>query len=165
MASSKKRRKWIIFSLLGVALAALTLLAVLRKKDAVISVQTEKVARRNLTEVVVANGKIQPVKQVVISPEVAGEITKLPFKEGDRVKQGDLLVQIKPDNYAASRNSAKAAYESAKASRSLAQAQLDQAEAEFKRNQELFESKLVSESVFLDFKTSFEVAKRRYENA
>src|ERR1041385_7268460 len=114
MASSKKRKKLIIFAVLGVALVALASLAVLKKKDALITVQTEKVARRNLIETVVANGKIQPVKQVVISPEVAGEITKLPFKEGDRVKQGDLLVQIKPDNYVASRNSAKANYESAK---------------------------------------------------
>src|ERR1041385_1094746 len=105
MASSKKRRKLIIFALLGVALAGLTLVAVMRKKTAVITVQTAKVTRRNLTEIVVANGKIQPVKQVVISPEVAGEITKLPFKEGDRVKKGDLLVEIKRDNYIASRNS------------------------------------------------------------
>src|SRR6266480_2295888 len=103
MASSKKRRKLIIFSVLGVALAGLTLLAVLRKKDAIISVQTEKVARRNLTEIVVANGKIQPVKQVVISPEVSGEIIDLPVKEGQAVKKGDMILKIKPNFYIANR--------------------------------------------------------------
>src|SRR4051795_4733000 len=85
------------------------------------TVQTEKVARRNLTELVVANGKIQPVMQVVISPEVAGEITALPVKEGDHVKKGDLLVQIKPDNYQASRNSAEASFKSAIGNKALAQ--------------------------------------------
>ena len=55
--------------------------------------------------------------QVVISPEVAGEIIALPVKEGDHVKKGDLLVQIKPDNYEASRNSAEASYKSALASK------------------------------------------------
>ena len=128
MANSKKRRKIIIFSVIGLALVALTLVAVFRKKAPVITVQTEKVTRRNLTELVVANVKIQPVTQVVISPEVAGEIVALPVKEGDPVKKGDLLVQIKPDNYEASRNSAEANYKSSLASIDLAQAELEKAE-------------------------------------
>lgn len=165
MANAKKRRKLIVFSIIGVVLVVLTLVALLTKKDPIITVQTEKVTRRDITERVMANGKIQPVTQVVISPEVAGEITALPFKEGERVKKGDLLLQIKPDNYMAASNSAVASYESAKANRSLAKAQLDQAQAEFNRNEELFGNKLVSDSVFLDFKTSYEVAKLRFENA
>ncbi len=165
MANSKKRRKVIVFTIIGLAVIALTLAAVLRKREVVITVQTEKVARRNLTEIVVANGKIQPVMQVIISPEVAGEITALPVKEGDRVKKGDLLVQIKPDNYQASRNSAEAVYKSALGNKTLAQAELDRAEAEFKRNEDLFRTKLVSDSVWLDFKTAFDVAKLRYTNA
>src|ERR1051326_1043057 len=99
MANSKKSKKILIFSLIGTVLVALTLGAIFKKREPAITVQTEKVTRRSLTEIVVANGKIQPVKQVVISPEVAGEIVKLPVKEGCHVKQGDLLVQIKPDNY------------------------------------------------------------------
>ncbi len=165
MSKSNKGKKIVIFTVIGVALIALTVTAIFKKKEVVITVQTEKVARRNLTELVVANGKIQPVMQVVISPEVAGEITGLPVKEGDHVKKGDLLVQIKPDNYQASRDSAEASYRSAIGSKDLAQAQLDKAEAEFKRNQELFNRKLVSDSVFLEFKTAYEVAKLQYENS
>jgi HlyD family secretion protein len=165
MANSKKRRKVIVFSIIGLVVVALTLAAVFRKREVVITVQTEKVARRNLTEIVVANGRIQPVIQVVISPEVAGEITALPVKEGDRVKKGDLLVQIKPDNYEASRNSAEAVYKSALGNKTLAQTELDRAETEFRRNEELFRNKLVSDSVWLDFKTAYDVAKLRYTNA
>ena len=165
MSQSNKGKKNIIFTVIGLALIALTVAAILKKKEVIITVQTEKVAHRNLTELVVANGKIQPVTQVVISPEVAGEITGLPVKEGDHVKKGDLLVQIKPDNYQASRDSAEASYQSAMGSKDLAQAQLDKAEAEFKRNQELFNRKLVSDSVFLEFKTAYEVAKLQYENS
>jgi len=165
MANSKKRRKLLIFTVIAVVLVALTLMAVFKKREIVITVQTDKVARRSLTELVVANGKIQPVVQVVISPEVAGEITALPVKEGDHVKKGDLLVQIKPDNYEASRNSAEANFMSAIASRTVAQAELDKAETEYKRNQELFRTKLVSDSLMLDFKTVFDVAKLRYTNA
>ena len=165
MAKPNKGRKLIIFTVIAVGLIALTLTAIFKKREVVITVQTEKVTRRNLTELVVANGKIQPVVQVVISPEVAGEITVLPVKEGDRVKKGDLLVQIKPDNYEASRNSAEANYMSALAGKTVAQAELDKAETEFKRNQELFRTKLVSDSVMLDFKTVFDVAKLRYTNS
>jgi HlyD family secretion protein len=164
MANSKKRKKIIIFSAIGVVLVALTLVAVFRKKEPAITVQTEKVTRRNLIELVVANGKIQPVTQVVISPEVAGEITVLPVKEGDLVKKGDLLVQIKPDNYEASRNSADANYKSALASIDLAQAELEKAETEYKRNRDLFQNKLVSDSVYLEFKTAYEVAKLHHQN-
>jgi HlyD family secretion protein len=165
MANSKKRRKILVFTVIGLVLIGLTLAAVLRKRDVVITVQTDKVTRRSLTELVIANGKIQPVVQVVISPEVAGEITALPVKEGDRVKKGDLLLQIKPDNYEASRNSAEANYKSALAGKTVAQAELDKAEAEFNRNQELFRNKLVSDSVMLDIKTIHDIAKLHYTNS
>src|SRR6266481_6742622 len=111
-SKSKTRRKVLVFSAISVVLVGLTLLAVFRKREAVLTVQTEKVSRRNLTELVVANGKIQPVLQVVINPEVSGEIVELPVREGQAVKRGDLLVKIKPDNYVASRNSSLASYQS-----------------------------------------------------
>jgi RND family efflux transporter, MFP subunit len=163
--ASKKRKRWVLISIIVVALIGGPLAASLARKSPPIQVQTEKITRRNITEIVVANGKIQPVKQVVISPEVAGEIVTLPVKEGDQVKKGDLLVQIKPDNYIASRNSAEANYRSATGSKNLAKAQLEKAEAEYKRNLHLFESKLVSDSVFLEYKTTYEVAKLQYQNA
>src|SRR6185369_11966942 len=137
MANSKKRRKTLIFALIGLALVALTVGAFVRKREVVITVQTEKVAKRNLTEIVVANGKIQPVLQVKISPEVSGEIIELPVKEGQSVKKGDLILKIKPDFYKANRNQAEAGYESSLSSRLSAEASLERAAAEFIRGEEL----------------------------
>ena len=136
-----------------------------RKPDGTITVQVEKVTRRDLTETVVANGRIQPVTQVIISPEVAGEIIELPVKEGQLVKKGDLLVQIKPDNYQAGRNSADANYKFALGSRSQAETELLKAESDFRRNEELSKSKLISASVFMEFKTTFEISRLRLENS
>ena len=48
-------------------------------------VETEKVERRSITEIVSASGKIQPEVEVKISPDVSGEIVELLIKEGDRV--------------------------------------------------------------------------------
>lgn len=163
MAKSKKTRRLVIAVIVVTLLAAAPLMC--RKKDTAISVTTEKVTRRDLTELIVANGKIQPVVQVMISPEVAGEIVALPVREGDRVKKGDLLVQIKADTYKASRNSAEASYLSARASQTLAQAEMQRAETEFLRNNVLFTNQLVSDSVILEFKTAYEVAKLRFTNS
>jgi HlyD family secretion protein len=159
MAKSKQRRKLVIFGLLALVIVGLGLWAAFAKREVLISVQTEKVKRRDLTEIVVANGRIQPVTQVKISPEVSGEIIELPVKEGMTVKKGDLLVRIKPDFYEASRNSARASYSVSLAGKSTAEANLARAEAEFKRNEELFNRKLISESVFTDVKTSYQIAK------
>lgn len=165
MANSKKSRKLIIFVVIALGLIALTLAAVFRKRDDAISVQTDKVKRRDLTELVVANGKIQPVLQVMISPEVSGEIIELPVKEGQKVKKGDLIMKIKPDFYVASRNQAEASYQSALAGKSVSQANLDKAAAEFKRNADLFKNKLISESVYSDMETAYVIAKAQLQSS
>src|SRR5438477_2505148 len=132
MANSKKRRKTVVFGLIGVVLAGLAAVAAFKKREVVTIVQTEKATRRSLTEIVVANGKIQPVLQVKISPEVSGEIIELPVKEGQIVKKGDLILRIKPDFYVASRNQAGASYKSSLAGKTTTEATLEKAEAEFK---------------------------------
>jgi HlyD family secretion protein len=163
MAKSTKTRRVIIIACVILGLVLLPLFC--RKGESTVAVTTEKVARRDLVELIPANGKIQPVVQVVISPEVAGEIVALPVREGDLVKKGDLLVQIKADTYKASRNSAASSYQSALANKTLTRMELERAEAEYQRNQQLFQNQLVSESLILDFKTAYEVAKLRYTNS
>src|SRR5260221_4980849 len=156
MASPKKRRKIIVFSLIGVVLAGLAAFAIFRKREAVITIQTEKVARRTLTEVVSANGKIQPVVQVKISPEVSGEIIELPVKEGQCVQKGDLVVKIKPDFYVAQKNQSEASYKASLAAQDTAEANLRKAEAEFRRNSDLFTNKFISDSVFDEVRAAYD---------
>ena len=148
MSKTKNGRKVVVFTLIGVILIGGTAAAFLRKREPVVTVQTEKVARRTITELVVANGKIQPVTQVKISPEVSGEIIELPVKEGQSIKKGDLILKIKPDFYIASKNQADASYKSSLSCQATAEANLAKAEAEFKRHEELFQRKLISDSIF-----------------
>ena len=136
-----------------------------KNKVVVITVQTAKVARRDLTEVVVATGKIQPVTLVKISPEVSGEITDLPVKEGQRVQKGDLLLKIKPDFYIANTNSADASFKSSQANLTLALANQEKARLEFERNQKLFDGKLLSEAQFQEAKTGYEVTQAQVKSA
>jgi HlyD family secretion protein len=168
LKSRKRRRRRLPSVLVLVIIATISAglwLKYFRKTDELITVETAKVARRDLTETVLANGRLQPVTQVTINPEVAGEIVSLPVKEGQFVKKGDLLLEIKPDNYLASKNSAEASYLSAQASREQSEAELEKAQNDFRRNEELFKNKLIAENVFADFKTLLSVARLRVQNA
>ena len=152
------RKYWIIVGVLLLAGGAAAWFFYFHKKEEVVTIQTEKVKRRDLTEVVVANGRVYPVVQVKISPEVSGEIIELPVKEGQSVTKGDLLLRIKPDFYAASKRSAEASYQASVANKDLSAANLRKAEIEAERNKALLTAKLISDSVFLEMKTAAEVA-------
>jgi HlyD family secretion protein len=164
-ARRKGRKKFVIISLAGVVVVAAAVYWALRPRDMAVSVQTEKIARRTITETVVANGKIYPVVQVHISPEVSGEITNLPVKEGQFVHKGDLLLQINQDVYVAQLNQAKAGYESSLAAKATATANLEKADTDYVRNKELFDRKLLSESDFIGFKVARDVALAQVESA
>jgi HlyD family secretion protein len=167
MPKPKKRRRrfWIIAILVLLIVGSGVGVYFFRRGDGVITVQVEKAAVRDLTETVVSNGKIYPVTQVLISPEVAGEIIELPVKEGQTVKKGDLLIQIKPDSYRASRNSADASHKFALGNRSQAAAELEKTESDFRQNEELHKNKLVSNKVFTDSRTAYEIARLAMENS
>lgn len=167
MANGKKnKKKIIILALIGVIGIALVLVVILGgKKENVVSVQTEAIGKRTITQIVNASGKIQPETMVKINAEVSGEITALPVKEGDKVRKGDLLVRIKPDQYQAQVDRAEAGLSSARASLNLQKANLEKVESEFKRAQELYAKTLLSEQEFIAAKTSMNTAKSQYESA
>ncbi len=169
MADPKKKKRrsklWILLLVVLLIVGGGAAAYFVNGREKPVVVQTEKAQRRDLTEVVLASGRIQPVVQVKISPEVSGEITELPVKEGQFVKKGDLLVRIKPDYYLANQRSAEAAFKSAEAGKALAEANLRKAESEFVRHKELLASQLISESVYTDVKTSLDVAKASHRTA
>ena len=161
----KGRGKFILFAIIILIVLALAMFHALHSKEPAISVTTEKVSRHTITETVIANGKIYPVTQVHISPEVSGEIIVLAVKEGQFVHKGDLLLKINPDLYIAGVNQAKASYESAIAAKTTAVANLEKADADFKQNEELHKRTLLSDSDFIGFKVARDVAKANVKSA
>jgi HlyD family secretion protein len=166
MGGQGSRRKWWWAGGLALALVGLGTGGFFwRQRPPVYPVHTEKVARRDLTEVVVANGRIQPVVQVKISAEVSGEIVELPVKEGQSVRAGELVARIKPDVYLANRRSAEASYQAARSARDQAEANLRKAELEFRRQAQLYRERLISESTYLEYQTALEVARAQLQHA
>jgi len=86
-------------------------------------------------------------------------------KEGQRVRKGELLVRIKPDQYQAQVDRAEAGLASAKSSLALQASTLEKATSEYKRAQELFQKKLLSDQDFVTAKTSYQSAKSMLESA
>ncbi len=164
MAISKTTKRWIwIAAILVVGLIILTI--VKRSAGDELRVTTQKAELRTIAETVIANGKIQPETEVIISSEVSGKILELPFKDGAKVKQGDLLVKINPDLAQAARDKAVAALNNARANKASAEARLLQAKAQFtnnkairKRNQTLLDQGAISPAEFDNVEASFETA-------
>lgn len=166
--SATRRLMWIIAGLVA-ALVVFgvvgTLTGFLGKRDKSVGVEVATAEVRSLTQLVTASGKVQPEVEVVISPEISGEIIALPVREGDFVGEGTLLARIKPDFYTAQVEQAEAGVLQAKAS--LAQRRADQinAESELKRQKDLFDKNVISASAYEQAQAQYEVAKAAYEGA
>jgi HlyD family secretion protein len=168
-----KTTKYILISL-----GAIILLLIVLKVAGVIGkpqktqVATEKAADRDINESVSASGKIKPHVEVKISPEVSGEVVELPIKEGDVVKKGQLLCKIRPDILQSGYDRAVASYNTQKASVGNSSQMLKQAEATFvnqasiyKRDQVLYNNKVLTAAEFDAAKASYEGAKAALEAA
>jgi len=62
------------------------------------TVTAEAIKSRKLESIVSASGKIRARRTVNITSEVSGKVVKLAVDEGDRVKVGQLLLQVDPRN-------------------------------------------------------------------
>lgn len=143
----KKSRKKILW-IIGIVVLAIIITAIVisGKKEPMVEVQTEKIQKRNITQLVTATGKIQSETEVKISSEISGEIVSLPFKEGDEVKKNDLLVKIKQEAYEPQIEQQEAAIKVAESNLKVNEVNLKKYELELKRIKELFGKGLASQS-------------------
>ena len=100
---------------------------------------TAKVREQSGGNVYVAEGVVEAVQQSVIAAQVAGQITQLTVKAGDRVRQGQLLIRI--DSQAAAQQAS-----ASQAQVAAAAAQLEVARKELERQQQLFRKNYLSQA-------------------
>ncbi len=166
-----------IFIIVG-AVVLLVILGVVGKKagwfgrEDGTEVEFAPVKRIQIVERVSASGKIYPEVEVKLSPDVSGEITELLVKEGDSVKEGQLLLKIRPDTYQtvvdrtrASLGSQGANIEQSNARLQQAKAQYFRAKADFGRQQKLYDDKIISLQDFQAAEATFKVAESELKAA
>jgi HlyD family secretion protein len=162
----KSKKKLFIFGGIGLLLVVLLVVAFIGgNKEEIVSVQTEKVEKRTITQTVAATGKINAEFKVAINPEVTGEIIELPVKEGDAVKKGQLLIRIKGDQYVAQKERLDANLLSAKASLKMREAELTKVELDYNRVKELHSKGLASDSELESSKSNYLSTKASYQAA
>lgn len=141
-------------------------------KPTEMEVEMARVSYKTITEKVSASGAVQPVTEVKLAPEVSGEIRALLIEEGDSVKQGQLLVKIRPDIWISQLERAEAALNqqranlvSAEASHAAAQATFMRAEQDFQRQKKLYDEKVISEAEWQLAQQTYRVAENELKSA
>jgi HlyD family secretion protein len=160
------KRKWkILIAVLVLVLGSIGLAAgVHYSRRGIVTVQTGKVVRQDLTSLVTASGEIKPLKYINIGANATGELTAIPVKEGDRVRKGQLLAKIENTQPEADVNAQRASLSSVEADAGAAEAglkswddnlatmqagvertkaDLAKASQEFKRGEDLYKAKLI----------------------
>src|SRR5262245_45857431 len=117
----KRKKLWIGLGIV-VLLGAMAYANFGLKRTTGTSVSVEKVTRHDLEAIVSASGKIRAKKTVNISAETMGKVVNLTVLEGEKVKKGQLLLEIDPRNL-------ETAVQNREASLATARSQLDQTRA------------------------------------
>jgi HlyD family secretion protein len=164
--------------------AALVLLIVVgvsvyRSRKDIVTVQTGRVTRQDISSVVTASGEIKPKTFVNVGANAFGKITHLYVKEGAHVKRGQLLAQLEnvqsAADVAATRASlgasetdfvaSGAASKTAAADEKRAQSDLNRAQLDWDRAQGMFKDQLISKADYDIKKAAWETAAAGLEQA
>src|SRR6202046_2946647 len=158
----KPWKKIAIGAAVVVLLAIIVGITVHQSGKNVVTVQTGKVQRQDLSSVVSASGEIKPKTYVNIGANAYGKIPHLYVKEGDHVKKGQLLAQLENVQSSADVSANQASVQAAETDALAADAALStsdadplRARADYERNkldweraQNLFKDGLIAKSDF-----------------
>lgn len=123
------RKKWVIAVLVVLIGAAVAGANFYFKKSDAVTVSVEPVKKRDLQAIVSASGKIQAKRFVNVSAVQMGRVTRLAVEEGDRVKAGQLLLEIDPNALRGTVQRGEAAVAGAEAGLAQARVNIETAKA------------------------------------
>src|SRR5438128_11922172 len=173
------KKKFLTAVLIAVAILSAVGYGMFVRNRGVVTVQTGRAIRQDLTQTVSANGEIKPKKYVNVSSNMMGRIVRLPVKEGDRVREGSLLVQLESiqseadvrsaeasfdaaqtelEGMSASIRSAEATVASAKAEITRSQADLARAKQNFSRAEQMTREGLIAKEQYDRAKADFDIS-------
>jgi HlyD family secretion protein len=149
------------------------------KKNQPSNVRIEAAEISQLVEIVTAPGQIEPKRKVDISAKVSARIVELPFKEGERVKKGAVLIKLDSRDLESRLRSAQAGYEAQKAQIAVdkttveqqraalksSESRMAQAQSVYQRNLTLLQSKDISQATFDEFESAMEEQENNHEAA
>jgi HlyD family secretion protein len=160
------KTKKIIGAIVGIAvIGAVVGFSVNRENRKKISVQTGKVEKRDLVQVVTASGEVRPRRYVNVGANVSGRLVEINVEEGDRVGKGQVLARVESERYEAGARQGEAGVAAARADLVRTEADLAAAKLAFDRTKQMRDEKLVSESEFDQREAEFKMKTAAVESA
>ena len=151
-----KNKIWIVIVAMGIIFA--TNFFISSNKKGLINFETTSPVITNIENKIVATGKVVPKDEVEIKPQITGIIEKILVKEGDEIKAGDLLAQIKVVPNEQSLNNAQNRVKNS-------QLVLKNLQDEYSRNQTLFSKGIISQQEFNAIQLQYNQAVQDLKNA
>ncbi|WP_261115329.1 efflux RND transporter periplasmic adaptor subunit [Serratia entomophila] len=134
LSDMARRKKWVLWGLpLLILLSIAAGLAWLNPPVAAVPADAVRIGRGDIEKNVLATGILKPALQVNVGAQVNGQLKKLYVKQGDRVKQGQLLAEIDPTLQNNELRKSQAELQSAQAQKLMSQALLAQYQLELAR--------------------------------
>jgi HlyD family secretion protein len=167
-----KAKKILIVAGVIVLVGAIVGFTVNQTQKNLVTVQTGKVTKQDITSIVTASGEIKPKTFVNVGANGFGRITHLFVKEGEKVKRGQMLAQLENVQSAADVENMKAtlassqtdavaseaAINTASAQLKSSTADLARAKLDFDRAENLYKNNLISKADYDAKKAAYEVA-------
>lgn len=136
--------------MLGLAVVLLLAVAVwfffLRGGDAADPYRTEAAQRGEIVKSVSASGTLEALVTVEVGSQISGQVTQVLVDYNDRVKKGQVMAVLDPQNQRSAVEQSQASIQAAQAQVATAQAQVALAQAEFNRQKFLFDRGIIAQA-------------------
>ncbi|WP_339881612.1 efflux RND transporter periplasmic adaptor subunit [Polaribacter vadi] len=129
-----------------------------KNKKSIIEYETETPFKTTIIKKTVATGKVTPLEEIEIKPQITGIIDKIMLLEGSKVKKGDLIATVRVVPNEQSLISARGRVDNIKLN-------VENSEIAYKRNKNLFDKGVISKQEFERFELTYNQAKQDLQNA
>ena len=145
-----------------IVIAVLFIVALLwffkKNQKSIVQFETETPFKTTIVKKTVATGKVIPLEEIEIKPQITGIIDKILLLEGAKVKKGDLIARVRVVPNEQSLISAKGRVDNIRI-------RLSNAEISYKRNKNLFEKGVISRAAFENIELTYAQTKQDLKNA
>ena len=152
-----KRAKIILGIIILFFMAALVWFGMKNKRN-IIQFETETPFKTTIVKKTVATGKVTPLEEIEIKPQITGIIDKILLLEGARVNKGDLIATVRVVPNEQSLLSARGRVDNAKL-------RINNSEISYKRNKQLFDKGVIARAAYESVELAFDQAKQDLKNA
>jgi len=153
-----KKRKIIIWSVVGVIVISVLLINVFAKPDEELVMRTHVVGEYTVENTVTATGTIEPLEEVEVGTQVSGEISTIFVDYNSVVKKGQMLAELDKSNLMENVRQAEASVRSA-------ESELNYAQTSFQRTSQLYEAKAATQIAYDEARNSLVKAETSLLNA